>query len=206
MSNNIFNTLAYKELRESEKGQKLIAQSEADAASFLFDLQSGDKNSEVAEKLSAKTIYDAVTLSSSLTIEVDGETYSLEPYYPQIDEDTALEMLQDVQSSIECSLLNAVLNSTDFPDEMLPGATKMEILDICMPDIVGDYDTPGQVPEWAWVEEKACYHHHKNGQDGVWEFVVNLAYGVDDVPEILLPVIAAANKVGASYILFHQGT
>jgi hypothetical protein len=110
---SLFNTQAYKDLRNSELGKVLIEQSESDAAKFLFDLQ----NREVADKLSAKTIYDAVTLSSSLTIEVDGEQYTLEPYYSDISDDTALAMLQDSQARIEDSLLEAFLinNETSKP-------------------------------------------------------------------------------------------
>ena len=75
-----------------------------------------------------------------------------------------------------------------------------------MLDVVGDYNVPTEVPEWGWIEKKACYHHHRNGQEGIWEFVVNLAYGIENVPEKLMPVVTAANKTGVSYILFHQGT
>lgn len=97
------------ELRKTDLGQSLVKQAKADAANFLFDLESGDKNIDVASALSAETIYDAVLLSGSLTITVDGETHHLESYYPSMDEDMALELLQDAQASTENSLLKAAL-------------------------------------------------------------------------------------------------
>jgi hypothetical protein len=250
MSSELLNTPAYIELRESEQGQALIKQSKASAANFLFGLESGEMNSEAAKDLTANDIYDAVITSSSLSIEVNGKHYSIEPYYSFIGEETALEMLSDLQSTIEYSLLAANIETkheeheaeaqfaalldkeTDvegsvkpLPQSMLDRVNALRtqaetqrqehdlierqtqaILDVCMPDIIGDYDVPDNIPEWKWIEEKACYSHNLNGQDGIWEFIVNLAYGIENVPEKLAPVIAAANRDGVNYILFHQGT
>ncbi|MEE8058388.1 MAG: hypothetical protein V3T17_11220 [Pseudomonadales bacterium] len=105
------SNLAYEHLRESDTGKALIVQSESDAAIFLFDLSSGDLNSEVSKNLTAHDIYMAVTLSSSLKFEVDNETYAVIPYYPFLNDDDALELLADVRSRIEDSLLFAALNS-----------------------------------------------------------------------------------------------
>ncbi|MDT8992828.1 hypothetical protein RQP54_18285 [Curvibacter sp. APW13] len=88
----------------------------------------------------------------------------------------------------------------------LLGQSAMHVEDVMMQDIVGDYDTPDTVPEWAWVEAHASYRHRHNGEDGIWEFIVNLARHFDDVPEKLRPVIQSARKSGAAYLVFHQGT
>lgn len=75
---NIFATDAYKALKDSDEGKALVKRSEADAASFMFYLQSGDKNKDVAKVLTANEIYDAVILSSSLSFEVDGHNYEVQ--------------------------------------------------------------------------------------------------------------------------------
>lgn len=90
--------------------------------------------------------------------------------------------------------------------EVLPGATAAEVREIQMQDVVGDYDTPDRVPEWAWIAANACFQHIHNGQDGVWEFVLNLSCTFSEVPETLKPVLAAAYRDQISYLIFHQGT
>lgn len=81
-----------------------------------------------------------------------------------------------------------------------------QIEHILMQDIVGDYDTPDTVSEWAWVETHASYQHRANGKDGIWEFVVNLARHFDDIPDTLRPVFEKATQSGVAYLVFHQGT
>jgi hypothetical protein len=92
------------------------------------------------------------------------------------------------------------------PFQVFHGATKEEIRSVMMQDIVGDYDIPDEVSEWKWVEEKASFVHSRNGQDGVWEFVLNLANSWDDIPEKLVPVISSARADHAGYLIIHQGT
>jgi len=90
--------------------------------------------------------------------------------------------------------------------EILPGATRQEIDHVMMQDVVGEYDTPDTVPEWAWVEENASYAHVRNGQDGIWEFVLNLGRQMDAIPEKLVPVVEKARASNLAYLIFHQGT
>lgn len=80
------------------------------------------------------------------------------------------------------------------------------IVSIMMQEMVGDYDSPDTVPEWAWVENNASYVHANNGESGVWEFVLNLGNTWDDIPEKLQPVIAEARSKSIGYLLIHQGT
>lgn len=199
-------TLAHKEFRASDRGKALIAQSEADAASFLFDLQSGELNADVAEHFTAHEIYMAVTLAGSLSFEASNTRYTVTPYYQNLNEDDALAMLQDVQATIESSLINLVVESQDNKKEYFPGATKMEIMDICAPDIFGEYDVPEEVEEWQWIENNACFSHGRNGEDGIWEFVLNVSYEFKEIPERLKGVIASARECACGYILIHQGT
>jgi hypothetical protein len=91
--------------------------------------------------------------------------------------------------------------------EILPGGTAEKIRSILMSDIVGEYDTPDQVPEWAWIERNASFAHIGNGkQPGVHEFVLNLALSFKDIPERLSKVIADARRNRISYLILHQGT
>lgn len=91
--------------------------------------------------------------------------------------------------------------------EVQPGATRAEIVAVMMQDLVGDYDVPDQVHEWAWVERNASFSHVNNGESGgVWEFVLNLGKEWDDIPEKLVPAIKQARENGIAYLIFHQGT
>ena len=75
-----------------------------------------------------------------------------------------------------------------------------------MQDIVGNYEIPGTVPEWAWVEREASFAHVRNGQDGIWEFVLNLSSSWNHIPAKMLPVIRDARAKNMAYIIFNQGT
>ena len=89
---------------------------------------------------------------------------------------------------------------------ILSDATREVIGSVMMRDIVGDYEGPEDVPEWAWIEREASYSHVRNGQDGVWEFVLNLSREFPDIPERLMLVITQARASNLSYLIFHQGT
>lgn len=87
---------------------------------------------------------------------------------------------------------------------------KLEIIQntasIMMQDIVGDYEVPENVTEWQWVEANASYAHVKNGQDGIWEFFLNLSLSWDDIPEKLREVIEVAREQNCAFLIIHQGT
>lgn len=80
------------------------------------------------------------------------------------------------------------------------------IRSIMLQDIVGDYENPESVAEWAWIEREASYRHMHNGQDGIWEFILNLSLTWDNIPTPLRPVIEQARADGKAYLLIHQGT
>lgn len=100
------------------------------------------------------------------------------------------------------------------PDvEYFPGATKCEIGQVMMQDVIGDYDVPDDVPEWIWVQKVASFEHKDNADSGIWEFVVNLSFGSvwngqdePDIPQKLVPVFEEAYAKGFQYLIFHQGT
>jgi hypothetical protein len=93
------------EHRENEEKLPVLERieklSKADAAISIFDLESEELNKEVAALLSPDAIYDAVSLSSSLTINIEGEEYTLEPYLDTLSEDDVLGELQSFQSILE---------------------------------------------------------------------------------------------------------
>lgn len=93
--------------------------------------------------------------------------------------------------------------------EYFPGATRAEVGQVMMQDLIGEYDVPDCIPEWEWVEKHASYAHVANGKrDGIWEFVVNIDMTghLTDVPEKLKPVFKEANSKSIAYLIFHQGT
>ena len=200
---NNLTTIAHQELRKSPKGQDLIKLSEVNAVGMVFD-KDGEINADVFKALTANEIYTSVTLASSLTFNFGGEAYTVEPYF-KLTEDDTLALLQDSQSSIEHSLIETHAKCDD--EEYLPEATKSEILDVCIPDVIAEYDVPEDTIEWPWIEKNACYSHRKNGENGIWEFVLNLShYDSASLPASLIPVINEAKKQVCTYILFHQGT
>ena len=85
-------------------------------------------------------------------------------------------------------------------------STRSGIREIMMQDLVGDYDVPDDVPEWAWVEKHASFGHVRNGQNGIWEFILNLSLTFHDVPERIAPAIKKTASDGVAYLVFHQGT
>lgn len=84
-----------------------------------------------------------------------------------------------------------------------PGST---LLEVDLQTVVGGYDTPDQVPEWRWIEQNASYRHCRNGEDGVWEFILVLSRTFEWIPLRLKTSIARARASGHGYLLFHQGT
>jgi hypothetical protein len=82
----------------------------------------------------------------------------------------------------------------------------MPIVSIDMQMIVGAYEVPETVAEWKWVERNASFKHTRLGQDGVWEYILNLSLTFEDTPDILKPFIEHAQSKGVGYFLFHQGT
>lgn len=101
--------------------------------------------------------------------------------------------------------LLAQLGISDPPGKPLFDAPQ-KVLSVMVSDVVGDYDTPDQVPEWAWVETNASYVHGRNGNDGIWESILNLSRTFEGDPGRLTPVITAARTEGAAYLIIHQGT
>ena len=97
--------------RRSSKGQELISLSQARAASFLFDLESGDLNSDVAQKLTPHEIYMGCTKASSLTFNHKGVEFVLHPYYSDLSDEAALNLMTDLQVYFEDLLVDSQLRA-----------------------------------------------------------------------------------------------
>lgn len=89
--------------------------------------------------------------------------------------------------------------------------TVMKIMDVSMPDLLGDYDTADEVMEWAWVKNSASYNFVDNDSDFQgYEFIVNVATVTPEhvespnVPEKLKPVFRLALQNDIAYVLFHN--
>jgi hypothetical protein len=98
----------------------------------------------------------------------------------------------------------ALARPQDAGAEVLPGATEAEIMSVDMPSLLGgDYEAADTVPECVWVREHASFTHVNAPE--TWEYVLNLANDLADVPEKLVPVIEKARREHMAYIVFHQG-
>lgn len=96
----------------------------------------------------------------------------------------------------------------NITDEDMPkffeGDTE-SVANILMPDIF-DYDTPDEIPEWIWIENNASFKHVKNGENGIYEFMINTSLDFEDVPASLASYITEAKQKNIAYLMFHQGT
>lgn len=112
--------------------------------------------------------------------------------------DNAIELLSELLGNGDVRGLPA-----DEPDST-PDVSRT--LSVNMLDIVGSYESADDVPEWKWVEDNASFAHCDNGQDGIWEFLLNLSLDFRDVPPKLETVIKDARLGGMHYLMLHQGT
>lgn len=87
----------------------------------------------------------------------------------------------------------------------LAGHPVMQMLDVAMGSIVGDYDDADLVPEWQWVKRMASHEHIGVKDDSAYEYTLNLAMELDAIPPALQPLLTTAQQVGVNYILFYNG-
>ena len=66
----------------------------------------------------------------------------------------------------------------------------MQMLDVAMSSIIGDYDDADLVPEWQWVKQMASHEHV--GVNPAYEYTLNLAMELDAIPPALRPLLTAA--------------
>ena len=88
----------------------------------------------------------------------------------------------------------------------LAGHPVMQMLDVAMSSIIGDYDYDDAdlVPEWQWVKRMASHEHVGVKDDSAYEYMLNLALELDAYPPTLQPLLAATTQAGVSYILFYN--
>ncbi|HDO1354872.1 TPA: hypothetical protein P2Q89_000265 [Aeromonas veronii] len=87
----------------------------------------------------------------------------------------------------------------------LAGHPVMQMQDVAMSSIVGDYDDADLVPEWQWVKRMATHEHVGVKDDSAYEYTLNLAMEFDAIPPALQPLLTAAQQAGVNYILFYNG-
>ncbi|MCZ4337625.1 hypothetical protein [Shewanella colwelliana] len=80
------------------------------------------------------------------------------------------------------------------------------IADVNLAELI-DYDCPAnEVLEWQWIAQNASFTYNHNGQDGVWDFMVNTSIDHSEIPATLAPIIEKARQANIWFILFNQGT
>ncbi len=87
----------------------------------------------------------------------------------------------------------------------------MKIMDVSMPELLGNYENAEAVPEWAWVKYHSSYDFVDNNSDfSGYEFIVNVALVTPEIlerpdfPEKLRPVFRMALQNDVAYVLFHN--
>ncbi|MFM4769848.1 hypothetical protein ACEUAV_18070 [Aeromonas veronii] len=93
---------------------------------------------------------------------------------------------------------------TATPD-LLAGHSVMQMLDVAMSSIIGDYDDADLVPEWQLVKRMASHEHVGVKDDSAYEYTLNLAMELDAIPSALQPLLTAAQQAGVNYILCYNG-
>lgn len=133
----------------------------------------------------------------------------------------ARRQVEDIESGIEEGIYDAAENldigqkrsQLDVAETLCreaendSDAMAREIVEsVMMQDLIGDYDTPDGISEWSWVERNASLSHTRNGEAGIWEFMLNLSRTFEDIPSRLVTTIDKARENGVAYLMFHQGT
>ena len=95
-------------------------------------------------------------------------------------------------------------NTIPATPDSLAGHSVMQMLDVAMSSIIGDYDDADQVPEWQWVKRMASHEHVGVKDSSAYEYMLNLALELDAYPPTLQPLLTAATQAGVSYILFYN--
>ena len=96
-------------------------------------------------------------------------------------------------------------NTIPATPDSLAGHSVMQMLDVAMSSIIGDYDDADQVPEWQWVKRMASHEHVGVKDSSAYEYMLNLAMELDAIPPALQPLLTAAQQAGVNYILFYNG-
>lgn len=129
------------------------------------------------------------------------EDHVIEAYESHTGDELISMVAEVVSSLLEMQGQHAVV-----PELNAHADSVMTIVDVCVPEWVEEYDDPEELPEWGWIQDNASYQHMGNGEQGVWEFVLNLGNDWVDIPASLKPIIQDARTQGVGYVLFHQGT
>lgn len=74
------------------------------AVTLVFGDSSNGYNSDVFQDYTPVEVFDALLLSGGLNINIECHEYSLLPFLSELDEDSALELLQDAFYSFQDAL------------------------------------------------------------------------------------------------------
>lgn len=197
---SILDTLSYTQYRNSPEGQALVSKSEEDAVAFLFDLDT--LCDEIDKQISPRYIYLAVCCASSLSIELEDQTVHLETGIPDLSEESTLGLLHDIQTAFERNAILGALEaqkSKSMPS--MAGTSPLAILDVDL-TIYADEET-GELNAniREWIQSVASMRHVSTGEPGVFEYLVNLARTLEDIPSRLSDLIVRARETYA-YLLF----
>lgn len=75
------------------------------------------------------------------------------------------------------------------------GHPVMQMLDVAMSSIIGDYDDADLVPEWQWLKQVASHEHIDVKDDSAYEYTLKLAMGLDAIPSALQSLLTAAQRL-----------
>jgi len=139
--------------------------------------------------------------------------HSCSDYRPTVQSDVeeALAAFNVVATGEDCTFaqeaLDAVRRALAVRTRPLPeGSNELQALEVNMTDVF-EYLAPEELPEWQWIAANGAFAHRDNNREGgVWEFMVHHSKAEDDtVPDALKPFFDAADRVGAAWVMFHQG-
>lgn len=192
----------------ADAGEGYIHATLEDTLEYLHTLYWTKKDSETAQ-LQGWGIFEA-SLTEKPAMRI-GHTM-MEVF---ADDDAALAFVQERAAAgdplaIKALKLDAELRQRGESAEsgqFFNAGNQSTIGDLMMADILGG-EAEGEGPEWTWVQRHASFSHIRNGEDGIWEFLLNMSrsFEVESIPEKLLPVITEARAKGLSYVLIHNGT
>ncbi|WP_323936727.1 hypothetical protein [Aeromonas veronii] len=86
----------------------------------------------------------------------------------------------------------------------LAGHSVLQILDVTMSSIIGDYDDADLVLEWQWVKQRASHEHVGVKDDSAYEYTLNLAMELDAIPPALQPLLTAAQLTSCFTTASHR--
>lgn len=151
--------------------------------------------------------YDADAVADYFSSSATSELYEY-LYSKFVPKDVGFECNVDEISAMTWLAVHRPALAKELGGVDLSLVTSLRVLEVCMLDFF-EYETPDEVAEWAWVQQKAAFGHRGNGVDpGVWEYMVHVDLDhpvIDEVPVTLRPFFEQAVRQKTPWLMFHQG-